>query len=88
MIGWQRQKVTFLLGLIKVQNIKTCRRHITAAPVFFTEFVSSITSFKEHLNSIKENNKNTLSYAVWKTKAKDREFWRQRIEEAKTRYGL
>jgi hypothetical protein len=29
-----------------------------------------------------------LGIKAWKTEAKDRKFWRQRIEEAKAQYGL
>jgi hypothetical protein len=36
----------------------------------------------------RENAVELLGIGAWKTKAKDREFWRQRIEEAKAPYRL
>jgi hypothetical protein len=39
-------------------------------------------------DGMREDAVELLGIRAWKTKAKDREFWRQRIEEAKARYGL
>jgi hypothetical protein len=41
-----------------------------------------------NMQAVWENSIKLLGMKAWKTKAKDRQFWRQHIEEAKARYGL
>jgi hypothetical protein len=39
-------------------------------------------------DGVREDAVELLGIWAWKAKGKDTEFWRQRIEEAKARYGL
>jgi hypothetical protein len=39
-------------------------------------------------DAVQEDSIKLLGTKAWKTKAKDRQFWRQCIEEAKAQYGL
>jgi hypothetical protein len=39
-------------------------------------------------DAVQEDSVKLLGTKAWKTKAKDRQFWRQHIEETKAQYGL